>query len=79
MGNNKSTHVESFPAIPQREKGARALFGEIIYGSSSSLCTSFFPLFELRDFLVWNIFSVWKCGRKSQSRSSYHILLYSPV
>lgn len=30
MGNNKSTHVESFPAIPQGENGAKALFGEII-------------------------------------------------
>lgn len=66
MGNNKSTHAESFLAIPWGENGAKAFFGEIIYGSGSKLREPFFsPSFGLRDFLVWNVFSLWKCGRVS--------------
>lgn len=44
MGNNKSTHAESFLAIPWGENGAKAFFGEIIYGSGSKLRVPFFSL-----------------------------------
>lgn len=44
MGNNKSTHAESFLAIPWGENGAKAFFGEIIYGPGSKLRVPFFSL-----------------------------------